>query len=257
MLRHGRPVTRPHTQGQSLWHSHSRGENVVSATLVSIQVGLPLTLDMEGTENDNEKQWWTGSYKEAVEGPIWLGSTNLVGDGQADTVNHGGPDKAVCVYSVDHYPAWRVELCKPNFGNGAFGENFSVAGLSEEGACIGDVFAVGNALVQVSQPRIPCWKLARRWAVNDMTARVQETGRTGWYLRVLHEGYVEAGMHFVLVERPFPQWTISTANRILQQRDDLKGTTDLASCDLLAAVWRKMLLKRVAVARACSGELEL
>lgn len=218
--------------------------------LVSIQLGLPVSVGVEGAADPDERPWTTGSFKERVAGPVWLGRTNLAGDRQADTVNHSGPDKAVCVYSADHYPAWRRELGMPGFTNGAFGENFTVAGMDEATARIGDTFAVGDVLVQVAQPRVPCWKLARRWGVKDMVERVQSSDRTGWYFRVLEEGYLEAGTPMRLVERPFPQWTISAANRVLYAREDRQGAAELAGCELLASAWRNIMLKRVAGSEA-------
>jgi hypothetical protein len=123
------------------------------ARLSSIQVGLPRTLGSEDATEPDERPWTTGSFKVPAEGPIYLRYTNLGGDGQADLRNHGGADKAVCVYASQHYPFWRRELGIADFHYGAFGENFTLDGLTEPEVCIGDVYAVGNARVQVSQPR--------------------------------------------------------------------------------------------------------
>ncbi len=215
-------------------------------TLLSIQVSLPRHFGVEGAPDPMDRPWTTGFFKEPVEGPVWLGRTNLVGDGQADRKNHGGPDKAVLAYSAEHYPIWRVELNRPDLPYGAFGENFTIAGLTEETVCIGDVYAIGEARVQVSQPRQPCWKIARRWRIKDLTARVRETGRTGWYLRVLEEGYVEAGMPVELLERPFPQWTVARATEIMHRRnEDREAAMALAACPALSAVWRESLITAV------------
>ncbi len=192
-----------------------------------------------------DRPWLTGFFKEPVEGPIWLGQTNLAGDGQADLKNHGGPDKAVLAYAADHYPAWRAELDRSDLPYGAFGENFTIAGLVEETVCIGDVYAVGEARVQVSQPRQPCWKIARRWRIKDLTARVQATGRTGWYFRVLAEGYVQPGLPVTLLERPFPQWTVTRAGEIMRdRRDNPVAAAELAACPLLSTNWRESLSPR-------------
>jgi len=122
--------------------------------------------------------------KRAVEGPVWLGRENLAGDGQADRQHHGGPDHAVLAYSIDHYPAWREELGR-ELPPGSFAENLAITGRDESTVCIGDTYAIGTALVQVAQPRQPCVKIARRLGIPDLTRRVERTGRTGWYLRVL------------------------------------------------------------------------
>ena len=129
-------------------------------SLLSVQVGMPTVLGVVGSTDPANRPWTTGFIKGPVAGPVWAGSLNLTGDGQADRTNHGGPDKAVCVYPADHYEFWRHDLGLPDIPLGAFGENFTVAGLGEADVCIGDVWAVGDAVFQVSQPRQPCWKLA-------------------------------------------------------------------------------------------------
>lgn len=213
--------------------------------LLSIQVGLPRQLGVEGAPDPMDRPWSTGFFKDPVQDQVWLGQTNLVGDGQADLKNHGGPDKAVLAYSADHYPAWRRELDRPDLPYGAFGENFTIAGLSEDEVCIGDRYAIGEARVQVSQPRQPCWKLARRWRIKDLTAQVERTGRTGWYFRVLTEGYVEPGLAVILLDRPFPQWTVTRASEIMRRsRDDPAAAVELAACPLLSAGWQQTLTAR-------------
>src|SRR5262245_26402280 len=172
--------------------------------------------------------------------------TNLVGDGQADLVNHGGPDKAVLAYSADHYPAWRAELCLAEMTFGAFGENLTLANLTEADVCIGDVWRVGEVLLAVSQPRQPCWKLARRWKVKDLPARVVESGRSGWYFRVVREGDLEAGCAVELVERPSPTWTVARANRVMYQ--DRHESTVLAAVSGLSQSWREGLTRRATTA---------
>lgn len=141
-------------------------------TLVSIQVGKPE--HREPVEGDTStKPWTTAFYKQPVDGPVQVAGAGLEGDGQADLRHHGGPDKAVCVYSAEHFAYWRDDLgFGEEFGGGAFGENFTVAGLDESSVCIGDVWRIGNVELQVTQPRQPCWKLARRWRLKDLTARV-------------------------------------------------------------------------------------
>lgn len=208
--------------------------------LESIQVGMPQTLNTE----DDLRPWTTGFIKTRVAGPVWLGPTNLAGDRQADLVHHGGPDKAVCVYSTAHYPYWRENLGRP-LEFGSFGENFSIHGLGEADVCIGDVWAIGDAVVQVSQPRQPCWKLARRWGVKDLALRVQQTGRTGWYFRVLREGAVAAGNRLTLVGRPEPAWTVARANELMHhQKTDYTRAAELAAVPTLSSSWRTTLQTR-------------
>lgn len=212
--------------------------------LCSIQVGMPTYYGVEGAADEMDRAWETSFRKQAVTGPCWLGVENLAGNQQADTKNHGGPDKAVLCYAASHYPQWYADLGRDDLHHGGFGENFTIAGLTEDSVCIGDTYAIDAARVQVSQPRGPCWKIARRWRIADLTDRVLKTGRTGWYLRVLTEGNVEAGVPVILLDRPYPQWTIARVNSIIHHRSD-PDTAALATCTLLAAGLRARLAKRV------------
>jgi MOSC domain-containing protein YiiM len=217
----------------------------VSATVVSLQVGQPRTVGSSEETDPVDQVWTTGFFKEPRSGLVWLGRTNLDGDGQADLKNHGGPEKAVNVYPAEHYPYWAQTIGLPNLQPGGFGENFTIEGLLESDVCIGDIFEIGESLVQLSQPRQPCWKLARRWRIKDLAFRVQETGRTGWYFRVLREGHVQAGTRLVLVERHHPSWTVSAANEVMHHLiDDRQAAQKLADCTDLSSRWREKLKRR-------------
>lgn len=210
--------------------------------IISVQVGLTKTLNGTTETQSNEESWTTGIFKTPVCGPVWLGKLNLAGDAQADLSVHGGIYKAVNVYPSEHYSYWRQTLPLPDMPYGAFGENFTTYGLLEDEVCIGDVFGVGEAVVQVSQPRQPCWKLERRWGIKDFVVRIKETGRIGWYLSVLKEGYIEVGNDFTLRERPFPQWTVATANAVMRNRKvDVESAQKLAQCPALAPRWQETL----------------
>ena len=157
--------------------------------LVSLQIGTPA--EHTSQLNDGKDAAWDSSiWKAPVTGPVHLGRTDLAGNTQADLKNHGGPDKAVCCYSAEHYPGWRLrlDLSEREFGYGAFGENFTLSGLTEDAVCLGDICRVGAAVVQISQPRMPCWKVGRRWEHPELPGEMTATGRTGFYLRVLTEG---------------------------------------------------------------------
>jgi MOSC domain-containing protein YiiM len=218
------------------------------ATLLSVQVGQPRTYGYAGAADPMDRPWASGFFKRPVAGPVHVGRTNVAGDGQADLRNHGGPDKSVLAYAAAHYDLWRRELGLPDMPYGGFGENFTVSGLTEPEVCVGDTYRIGDrVLVQVSQPRQPCWKLGRRWRLADLPGRVVENGRSGWYFRVLHEGIVEAGMPLVLRDRPHPQWTVARANDVLYRgTDDPRATLALAGCPLLSHGWRDYLRSRVA-----------
>jgi len=233
-------------------------KSVVKADLISIQVGLPKTINQGEADDSPNPSWTTGFFKNPVQGKIWLSHTNLEGDGQADLHNHGGLEKAINTYPHEHYTYWEQTLGWRKLDAGSFGENFTINGLLESDVCIGDIFDVGEARIQVSQPRQPCWKLSRRWGIHDLALQVQNTGRTGWYFRVLTEGFVEAGTQLVLSERPHPQWSVSLANDIMHQRtSDMEAARSLMECDGLALRWKATLAKRVATGSASSNDARL
>jgi MOSC domain-containing protein YiiM len=219
--------------------------------LLSIQVGQPRMLEAVAGDT-SQKPWTTSFFKQPVSGPVRVGKLGLEGDAVADTQVHGGADKAVCVYSADRWPYWRerlkhlLESNGEEFGPAAFGENFSVAGLDEESVCIGDRWRIGDAEFEVSQPRQPCWKLARRWRIMKLTLWTQETGYTGWYVRVTKEGTVTAGDAIELIERPLPRWTIDRANSVMYElRDDRDANAELAALGPLSESWKRQLMKRI------------
>jgi MOSC domain-containing protein YiiM len=189
-------------------------EKKMQGTLLSIQVGKPARHRADAI---SDKPWRSGIFKEPVAGRVWLDMLNLNGDAQADLDNHGGPWRAVLSYSAEHYPIWREEY-GVDFPHGAFGENFTVSGLDEESVCLGDIFAVGEVRLQVAQQRYPCWKLARRNGLKDLTARVLAKGWGGWYCQVLQQGFVEAGDKYELIERSYPKFTIAYMNDLITKR---------------------------------------
>ncbi|HUJ29476.1 MAG TPA: MOSC domain-containing protein [Myxococcales bacterium] len=142
-----------------------------------------------------------GFGKQPVRGPVRVGAENVEGDKQMDRRYHGGPDKAVLAYSADHYPLWRAELSWPDLPFGGFAENLSVEGVTEDTACVGDVWRAGTAVLQISSPRFPCIKIPRFWRRPALLERVVETGRTGWYMRVLEPGVLQEGDEIALLER--------------------------------------------------------
>ncbi|MDE2407462.1 MAG: MOSC domain-containing protein [Xanthomonadaceae bacterium] len=162
----------------------------------------------------------SGIDKQPLTGAVHIGELGIEGDEQGDLRVHGGPDKAVHHYAFDHYATWRDELgALPLLETpGAFGENISTRGLTEAGVCLGDRFSLGGALLEVSQGRQPCWKLNDRFGVADMARRVQTTGRSGWYYRVLQPGSARAGDVLALAERPHPDWTLQRLGALLFQR---------------------------------------
>jgi MOSC domain-containing protein YiiM len=183
--------------------------------------------------------------KTPVIGPAEVGFEGLLVDAQADRAVHGGADKALHHYPGDHYAAWVAEGYLPAGSKpAAFGENLSTLGLTEDDVCIGDVFRLGTARVQICQGRQPCWKLNAHRGREDMAAAFQKTGRTGWYYRVLETGRVAAGDAMGLIERPCPQWTVLEVTRArLTKRIDPARAAQLSALPELAEGWRNAFAK--------------
>ncbi|MGE0233456.1 MAG: MOSC domain-containing protein [Flavobacteriaceae bacterium] len=152
----------------------------------------------------------SGIAKASIDRPLSLGPLGLAGDAQGDMKHHGGAEKALHHYPLDHYSTWASEIGHRDvFGDaGAFGENLSTLDLTEDDVAVGDVFALGSAIIEVSQGRQPCWKLNERFVQPDMAKRVQASGRTGWYYRVLQSGEVLPDSRLERIDRAAPAWTI-------------------------------------------------
>ena len=201
---------------------------------------------LENAADVHDNPWRTGFFKTPVEGRVYAGATNLLGDGQADLDT--ASNKAVLATApitirigAQNSPC-RTCLLAPSV-------KISPS-PAQESVCIGDRFRIGEALFEVSQPRQPCWKLARRWRMHELTGMVLRNGRTGWYLRVLEEGWIEAGMPVALIERRNPDWSIARANEVLHHRQTyLQLTLDLAGVPNLSESWAQALRARRKPAR--------
>jgi MOSC domain-containing protein YiiM len=191
------------------------------------------------------KSWTTGIYKTPAEGPRYAAVDGFEDDQQADRVHHGGPDKALCCYSVEHYAALGSRIGRAvTFG--VVGENLSMAGLTEEAVCIGDAFEVGEAVVQISQPREPCWKLARKLEDPNLVKWVREHGCTGYYVRVLRPGNIRTGDEVVHVDRSVDAITVALACRLMFDADaNAAAIRRLASQDALSATWKAALTEKL------------
>ncbi|MDP5293594.1 MOSC domain-containing protein [Oceanimonas sp. CHS3-5] len=185
--------------------------------------------------------------KQPVSEMLFCSHTGLEGDVQVASHFHGGPERALHYYPAEHYPVWRQWFDGMGLTDnseqlvpGAFGENLSGTGLTEADACIGDVFRLGEALVQISQPRSPCHKLNARFGHDFFSVLVQANGRTGWLLRVLEEGRVTPTALLELVERPCAGMPVKRAGDIMFNRGyDADGLRELAATEQLSASWRK------------------
>jgi MOSC domain-containing protein YiiM len=211
--------------------------------LAAVFVGTPSVL----AESRGEKVW-SGIRKHAVpsDATLWLSFINLSGDGQADLSVHGGADKAVYAYPSEHLAPWGAEL-ETDLGPAAFGENLSTIGALERDVCIGDEWSWGSAVLQVSQPRWPCFKLALHRGRADIQSRMRSTGRTGWYLRVLEPGEVPAAGPIEVIARDPAGVTVEDAHLAMSDHHLLAPDLDraVAGHPALAEMWREPLLERL------------
>lgn len=204
---------------------------------------LPVEALLTGTPRLIAPEVLSAMAKVPVEGPVritWLG---LEGDHVADPTNHGGHDKAIHLYPRDHYAWWRARIGDHALldAPGAFGENIAVSGAVDGDFCLGDRFAIGDALVEISHGRQPCSKLNHRFGRPDVLGTVVKSGRAGFYLRVIREGEARAGDRMRLVERPLPEWPMDRVFDLLiagGHRRDPAGVAALAVLPVLAEAWR-------------------
>lgn len=204
--------------------------------LLSVNVSLPEVL---GRHRGHDIH--SAIAKRPAAGPVLhLDDLNLEGDRQADLRVHGGPDKAVYAYPSEHLPAWSAELGQV-LGPGAFGENLTTAGAVEADVAIGDVWAWGDALLQVAQPRWPCFKLALHRRTGDMQARFRRSDRTGWYLRVLRAGDVPVAGPIRVAERDGAGVSVLDAHRATFPGVPPEAATRVVSVPALADEWRHIV----------------
>ncbi|HWI53186.1 MAG TPA: MOSC domain-containing protein [Symbiobacteriaceae bacterium] len=203
----------------------------------SLNVGGPATYQYEG------KEVTTAFFKFPVAGPLFLSKTGFPGDEQVDMVHHGGPEKAALLYSEEHSAYWARELGHDP-GPAAMGETLTVSGIDEAGAHIGDVYTIGEATVQVCQPRVPCYKANIRHGIPDMVRRVQACGFTGFYVRVLTEGNIHVGDAITLVSRIEGNPTVAELNHLVYHDQSNRAALErCAEAEGLAEVWRNWLRK--------------
>lgn len=210
--------------------------------LVSVNVGRPRDV----VHGDRVVR--TGIFKDPVSGPVHVGRTNLDGDGQADLDNHGGEDKAVYAFALEQYAYWRDALGRTSMPHGQFGENLTIAGLDESAACVGDRLRIGSARFVITQPRVPCFKLGIRLQRPDMPKLFTAHARTGFYLRVEHEGTVEAGDAVeVLARAPGSVSVRDLFRAFMDPRSPRSGAVLARAVAVpgLSAEWRAQIGKRL------------
>lgn len=212
----------------------------MKAFLISLNIGKP-----SEALSYNGKPLLTAMLKQPVTPALWLDTLGFADDDQADTKHHGGPDKAVCVYAEEHYSYWNNQLGF-TLPVSAFGENVTSRGIVETEVHIGDVFRLGEALVQVTQPRQPCYKLSARYNLKELPIWMQNTGYTGYYLRVLEAGYVKAGDSYERVQPHDLGLSIQYANEAMHHKlHGEEGLVRLISNEALSQSWRTTFEKRL------------
>jgi MOSC domain-containing protein YiiM len=204
--------------------------------IVSVNVGMPREVVWKGMTVR------TAIFKEPVDGPVTISKLNLAGDQQADLTVHGGSDKAVYAYPAEHYEYWRQGLPEVSFSWGRFGENLTTEGLREDTLCIGDRLRVGSAVLVVTQPRMPCYKLALRFDLDDMIKRFLTSRRSGFYFAVIEEGEVRVGSEVEVLSRDPHRVTVADIGRLyLGQARDLDLLQRAMNVRALPVNWKAAL----------------
>src|SRR5271165_6612355 len=203
------------------------------ARLLSVNVGLPRDIEWRG------RTVHTGICKNPVRGRCRVGRLHLDGDGQGDLAGHGGEQRAVFVYQIESYRYWQDQLKRTDFVHGQFGENFTIEGLPDDAACVGDRYRIGSAVFEISQPRVTCYRVGIRMDEPRMPALLTSSGRPGFYFRVLRAGDVGAGDEIVKVGEAPERMTVAEINALLYSpnhpRDRLERALRIAP---LSPGWR-------------------
>lgn len=210
-------------------------------TIHSIYIGQPQTMSHEKGE------WSSSIFRTLVEGPIELGEHGLAGDQVTDTKNHGQPYQNVCCHSMAHYDFWNAHYdiagTDQALGPSAVGENWTLLNADEEEVCVGDIYSVGTAQVEVTGPRYPCFKQERKVGLPAFLEQTLEQMRTGFYLRTLTPGEVEAGNQWTLEERPCPGITIRYISETVLRTKDKMAAQRILESPALADNWKKYLMR--------------
>jgi MOSC domain-containing protein YiiM len=217
--------------------------------VISVNVAMPQSIPHAG------KRVTTGIFKKPVAGPVRVTNLNLEGDGQADLKVHGGVNKAVYAYSAANIAYWRRRLGRADLAPGSFGENLTVDELLETEVAIGDEFEIGTARFQVSQPRLPCFKLGIAVGKPDFPKTFQQSGRTGFYLRVLREGVIRAGDSIRRFPTADPE-PVSVAEmvRIISARQPQRADAERAlKLQALSEGWKRQIAEKLARSRSSSA----
>lgn len=208
------------------------------AMIHTLAIGMPKELHYS-----NGRSMITGIEKRKVQ-EVYLSARGFEGDDVADKKHHGGPDRAVCLYPAEHYIQWEQELGKP-LPTAAFGENLTVTNMLEADICIGDIYKIGNAVIQVTQGRVPCSTIDKYAEANILLKRLIETGYTGFLARVLEEGTICADSKIELVEKHPEGISVLHCNEVYFKNKDALAMKRIQVVDALAEDWKQKLEKRI------------
>ena len=208
--------------------------------VLSVNVALPRLIAWKG------QTFNTGIFKQPIAGPVMMRQLDFDGDRQADLSVHGGPYKAVYAYPSEHYQFWRKELPAMDLPWGQFGENLTTEGLTEADTHIGDVLRIGKATVQVTQPRVPCFKLAAKFQRDDILKRFLQSGRSGFYFSVIAEGLVAAGDAIERIQEDENGIAVSDINKLFNQGTDTALLRRVIQLEALPLDWREHFAEHLA-----------
>lgn len=204
--------------------------------VISLQIGKVKSYD----------SWKSASVKEVADTPLWASKLGFVGDEVADTLHHGGIEKAIFANSYENYENWAKFLGLSTIPFGALAENLTILGLHESNVCLGDIHKIGSALLQVSQPRKPCWKISKRWDNKKFTSEIYTSGLTGWYYRVLEEGFVKSGDEVEVVLHDEAKISILEANTAFANPIEHRAVLEkIAGISSIAESYKASVLKRM------------
>jgi MOSC domain-containing protein YiiM len=217
--------------------------------ILSVNVSLPKEIDFEG------QRITTGIFKEPVDRGVILRTLNLDGDRQADLTVHGGPDKAVYAYPIEHYEYWHKVFPTIEMSNGMFGENFTTEGLMEGEVCIGDVFRIGLSEVIATQPRMPCYKLGVKFGRMDVLKKFLASGRSGIYFKVSKEGEVRAGDTIEQIGKDTNRITIRDIVRLYSsEKEDIESMRRAVKVEALPEGWKHHFFEQINLVEKDKGK---
>ena len=214
--------------------------NQIISKMVSTQISKVKKID------DGERVWETGSFKDNTIDVLDVTFDGITGNEVSDLKHHGGPHKAIFANAQSNYPIWAKYLGKDTLEYGALAENLTLSNLNEDNVCIGDIHQIGSVILEVSQPREPCWKIGQKFKHKEFTKYIYDSGETGWYYRVLEEGKFRVNDDVLLIKKASDSFTIRQANYILRNPlENEEQSNKLLTLEVLGKPFEKSLTKKI------------